>query len=77
MKLVTAEIINVSSGDYAFNVSGTGTSLFEISLDNGDFVDIDDSAVSGEGNGIVTLPSGRFRATLTGDAQAWLNQVRR
>ena len=78
MKLATATIINITSGDYVFNVEiGTGTSAFEISLDGGDFTEIDDSSLTAAGNGQMTLPSCRFRATLGGDAEAWLNQVRR
>jgi hypothetical protein len=77
MKLVTATSINVSSGDYVYSVIiGTGTSLFEISLDNGAFETIDSSSISASGNGQMTLPSCRFKATLGGDAEAWLNKVR-
>jgi len=77
MKLTTAAVINKTAGDYTFNVSmSSGTSLFEYSLDNGAWVDVDDSALTASGNGIIKLSSCRFRWTGTGDAEAWLNKVK-
>lgn len=75
-KLVSGAIIKLTGGEYAFNVIiGTGTSVFDVALDNINYAPVEDSSLSATGNGIIKLSSCSFKATFTGDAEAWIVRV--
>jgi hypothetical protein len=76
MKLTTGTVVRIKGGVYTFNVIiSTGTSVFNVALDNINYAPVDDSSLSATGNGTITLPSCSFKATLGGDAEAWLVKV--
>ena len=74
MKLATGVPINKPQGNYILTASiGAGTSLLEMSVDNGDFVEVPNSSLSASSIDKITLPTCKLRATLAGDAELWIN----
>jgi spore coat protein U-like protein len=76
-KLVSGEVTRMAAGNYVFSVSITsGTSVFSFAIDNINFEEVDDSSFSAKDNGQIALPSCSFKATFTGDAEAWIGKVK-
>jgi hypothetical protein len=77
-KLASGQQESKGAGTYNIQVSiGTGTALLQYSTDGLSFVTIPDTSVSASTGLTLDLPSCAVKATLTGDAQMSINQVRR
>ncbi len=69
MQLLTGTPQQVSHGDYVYVVTiGTGTAALSIEIEDSGLQQITDFSYSANANGVITLPTGRITATLTGDA---------
>lgn len=75
--LTNNQYIDAERGDYhVITVIGTGTAKLQISVDDGvTYTDITNASWSATATAIVTVPDGRVRAVLTGDATMDIDPV--
>lgn len=70
MQLSNGVEVTFAAGMYIFNASmSAGTLFIEMAIDGGDFVLLDETNLNVSGNGIMTLPICKIKATITGDAE--------
>jgi len=76
MKLTTAIEYQQAAGTYNYKVViGTGTAVLNYQVEYEGFLEVPSTSVSASTGVSVELPSCRVTATLTGDAQVYLNRV--
>ena len=69
MILTNNVAVDITAGDHVFSALITsGTVSFEFSIDNIGFNPIEDASYSVDSSGVLSLPSCKFRALITGSA---------
>ncbi len=65
--------VDITAGDHVFSVLiSSGTVSFEFSIDNLAFNPIEDALYSADASGVLSLPSCKLKALITGSADVAL-----